>query len=205
MAIPLLVAIDVPREVSANILRLRKFIVTRVGKDIYGSAAPNVTLFVNSFSNFNEVDKQLVQTTKKFKPFPLKVDGVHVFKDDPILKAHTVVYKLEKSAQLSKLHKEVVESLARLRTDDQAKWIFEQNPKMPQANKENLKRYGYPFGPEDSVLHASIGSYPAEKHTEIWKKAQQFDLTKKWAVASIAVYMVTDSGVKVLRTYKSGG
>ena len=206
MGIQLMVSIDPPEEVEAKLQKLRKFIITRAGHFPYYEKHPgHVTLINNTFSSVYEVDKRLVAIAKSVQPFPIKIEGVHAFQEDPILKLTTLVYKLDKPKALQDLQKKLFDFIAPLRTDNQGKWLLENNPKMPVSMKENVKKHGYPFGPEDWIFHASIGSYPADKHKEIWKKAQELDSNKKWAVKSICLYLVMDNGFRKIRGYRLGG
>ena len=200
-----MVSIDPPEDVEANIQKLRKFIVTRAGHFPYYEKHPaHVTIINNTFASVYEVDKRLVQIAKSVKPFPAVIEGVHAFTEDPITKSTTLVYKLEKSKPFQDIQKKLFEYIAPLRTEDQEKWLLENNPKMPAGMKDNVKKYGFPFGPDEYIPHASIGSYPTGKHKEIWKKAQEFDKTKKWAVKSVNLYLVMDSGFRLIRSYKLG-
>jgi len=200
-----MVSIDPPEDVTAKIQKLRKFIVTRAGHFPHFEKHPaHVTLINNTFSSVYEVDKKLVEIAKSTKPFAVKIEGLHVFQEDPIMKLNTLVYKVEKSKPLQDIHKKLFGTIAPLRTEDQEKRLLENNPKMPAGMKENVKKYGYPFGPDDCLFHASIGSYTTEKHKEIWNKAQEFDSTKKWAVTSINLYLVMGEGFRLIRSYRLG-
>jgi len=121
MSVALLIAIIPPKKVVKNIEKLRSYITKKLRKNIYGSHEPHVTLFVNSFPNFSNVEKQVVNVVKHYKPFYAKIEGIHTFVDDPIFKSHNIVYKVERTPELVKLQKNIIKRLNPLRTDDQVK------------------------------------------------------------------------------------
>lgn len=203
MSIPLLIAINPPKEISENIIKLRKFIVKKTGKNLYGSHEPHITLFVNSFPNFSDVEKQLISIIKKYKPFSAKIDGLHTFTFDPITKSHTIVYKVEKTPTLSNIQKEIVKRLNSLRTDDQMKWLLKQNPNPSKKNMENISKYGYPCGLKEWIFHASIVSIPQEMYEEIWRRIQKYDMKKSWLVNNISIFVhLGDDGFRLFKKYK---
>lgn len=203
MSVPLLIAINPPKEIAENIIKIRSLIAKKTGKNLYGSHDPHITLSVNSFPNFSDVERIVISVVKKYKPFSAKIEGLHTFAFDPIFKSHTIVYKVEKTPTLAKIQKEIVTKVNPLRSDDQVKWLLKQNPNPPKENMKNIRKYGYPFGPKDWIFHASIGSVSKEHYEEIWKKIQQYDLSKTWRVDNISIFVhLGDDGFKLFKKYK---
>jgi len=200
MSIPLLIAINPPKEIADNIVKIRKFVTQ---KSTYGSHDPHITLSVNSFPNFSDVEKQVVSVVKKYKPFSAKIEGLHTFQFDPIFKTYTIAYKVERTPTLTSIQQALVGKVNPLRTDDQAKWLLKQNPNPPKAMMKNIRKYGWPFGPKDWVFHASIGSVSNRHYKEIWKKIQKYDLSKTWRVDAISIFVhLGDDGFKLFKKYK---
>ena len=201
MSVPLLVAINPPKEIAKNIVKIRKFIVKKTGENLYGSHEPHITLSVNSFSNFSDVEKKVLSVIKKHKPFSAKIEGLHTFPFDPIFKTNTIVYKVKRIATLSKIQKEIVTKINPLRTDDQAKWLLKHNPL--KENIKNIRKYGYPFGPKDWIFHASIGSVSKRYYEEIWKEIQKYNVSKTWLVDNISIFVhLGKDGFKLFKKYK---
>src|SRR3990172_13290604 len=105
MGISLLIAINPPREIAENIVKIRKFIIRKTGKNMYGSPDPHITLSVNSFPNFSGVEKRVLSVVKRYKPFFAKIEGLHTFSSDPIFKTNTIVYKVGRTPTLAKIQK----------------------------------------------------------------------------------------------------
>jgi 2'-5' RNA ligase len=198
----LLIAIEPPQEIKENIIKLRKYFTKKIGKNIYGAHEPHITLFVNSFSSFSDVENRIIKVIRKQSPFSIKIKGLHTFLSDPqISDSHTIVYAVERTPKLAKLQKNIVTTLNPIRTNDQTKWMLEQNPKL--SENKNIKKYGYPFGPEDWIFHASIGAVPKNKYERIWGKIQKYDLSKAWQVKAINLYIhIGDEGFVFFRKYK---
>ena len=203
MSIALLIAINPPKEIADNIVKIRKFISQKTGKNTYGSHDPHITLSVNSFPNFSDVEKRVLSVLKKHKPFSAKIEGLHTFPFDPILKTNTVVYKVERTPTLAKIQEEIVNAVNPIRTEDQVKWLLKQNPHPPKENMKNIRKYGYPFGPKDWIFHASVGSVSNEHYEEIWKKIQKYNLSKTWRVDNVSIFVhLGDDGFKLFKKYK---
>ena len=203
MSIALLIAINPPKKISENIVKIRKFISRKTGKNTYGSHDPHITLSVNSFPNFSDVETGVLSVIKNYKPFSAKIEGLHTFPFDPIFKTNTIVYKVERTPTLAKLQKEIVTKINSLRTNDQVKWLLKQNPNPPKENMKNIRKYGYPFGPKDWIFHASVGSVSNEHYKEIWKKIQKYDLSKTWRVDNVSIFVhLGDDGFRLFKKYK---
>ena len=167
MTLSLLVGIEPPKEVFANTLKIQRFAATRLKDTIY-APKPHITVFVNSFSSFGEVENKIIGFIRKTKPFALKIEGLYTFQNDPLFKgADTIVYKLEKSAPLTKFQKEIAGALVPLRTDDQEKAILGMGSKFSPEQTENIKKHGLPYNSEKWIFHSSVVSVPRDKHKEI--------------------------------------
>lgn len=203
MGIGLLIAIKPPKKIAENIIDIREYIIKKTGKNLYGSHEPHITLLVNSFPNFSDVEKNLVSVLKKYKPFKAKIEGLHTFSFDPILKNHTIVYKVKKTPELSNLQKDIFKKVNKLRTEEQVKWLIKQNNKIPKENMKNIQKYGYLFGPEDWIFHASVGTVSKKHYDKIWKKIQEYNITKTWNVNNISIFVhLGDDGFKFFKKYK---
>ena len=202
MGIPLLIAINPPKEVSKNIFK-RKLIFKKTGKILYGLNDPHITLFVNSFPNFSDVEKKVKSVVKKYKSFYAKIEGLYTFPFDPIHQANTIVYKIERTPTLAKLQKDIVMKLNPIRTNDQAKWLLKYNPNQSKNSLDNIKKYGYPIGLKDWIFHATIDSVKDKHYKIIWKQIQRYNLNKTWHVKNISIFIkLGDDGYKLFKKYK---
>jgi hypothetical protein len=198
MGISLLIGINPPKSIKEKIDKIRKY----DPNNNYGKHEPHVTLYVNSFKGFSEIDKKLAKVLKKHKPFVIEISKLDYFDFDPILKSYTIIYKVEKNKNLSSLQNDIVDVLKNSRTTDQAKWLLKKNKNYPKKQLSNIKRYGYPFGPKDWLFHIGIGSYTKNKFNIIWKKAKKFDTKIKWKVNSISIYIhLGDDGFRLYKKY----
>ncbi len=203
MSVLLLIAINPPREIAKNIVKIRKYISKKTGKNEYGSHDPHITLLTNSFPNFSDVEKQVLLIVKKYKPFYAKIEGLHTFPFDPILKAKIIVYKIEKNPTLTNIQKDIITKVNSLRTEDVVKEVLKQNPNLPKETMKNIRKYGYPIGPKDWTFHASVGSVSNKHYEEIWKKIQKYNLSKTWRVDNISIFVnLGDDGFKLFKKYK---
>ena len=203
MGIPLLIAINPPKEIAENIVKIRKFMSKKTGKNTYGSHDPHITLSVNSFPNFSDVEKKVISVVKKYKPFAAKIEGLHTFPFDSIFKTNTIVYKVERTPTLAKIQEEIVTKINPSRTEDQVKWLLKQNPNPPKENMKNIRKYGYLFGPKDWIFHASVGSVSKKYYEEIWKEIQKYNVSKTWLVDNISIFVhLGEDGFKLFKKYK---
>ena len=203
MGIPLLIAVNPPKEIAENIVKIRKLIAKRTGKNTYGSHDPHITLAVNSFPNFSDVERKVLSVIKKYKPFSAKIEGLHTFSFDPILNANTIAYKVERTPELSNLQKEIMNKINPLRTEDQAKQLLKQNPNPSKENMKNIRKFGYLFGHKDWIFHASVGSVSNKHYKEIWETIQKYNLCKTWRVNNIFIFIhLGDDGFRLFKKYK---
>lgn len=198
----LLVALEPPKKLSESIMGLRKYIVKKTGKDLYGKHKPHVTLYVNTFNKFSEVDEIITKVAKNYKKFEVNGEGIHTFFDDNLSGGHTVVYKLGENKKLQKLQKDIMLKLVKLRTDDQEKWCLEKSDNWPKQQLDNIKKFGFPYSYKDYIFHASIGAIPKETYKKtigfLERKSKKF----KWKVGSITVYiMLGDDGFVPYKKY----
>lgn len=203
MNIPLLVAIEPPREVSENIRILRKRIVDTTGNNSYGSHDPHITLLVSTFTDLSTVEREVEMLAEHHESFKARVQGIHTVFDDPVFKGNTLVYKLEKPSQLENLQNELIERLNPLRTDDHLRLILQRNPELSERSAENIRKYGHPYDKDAWFFHATIGTVPNEQYEKVWKIAQRYDLTTTWIVKSIGIYTYRiGDGFRLFKTYE---
>ena len=205
MSVPLLIAIDPQKQVNKNIIELRKYITKATGINFYGNHDPHITLVVNSFRNFSEVDRKVKEILKTYKPFYAKIRGLGVLSNP--FPNHVILYKIKKDKILSNLQKQLTEKLNTLRTQDQANWMLKQENNFKQKNLKNLEKWGYPFGPKEFMPHASIGTIRKDQYKafyeKVWKKSKQSDLKTKWKVNWIGIYVLLgEDGWTLYKRYK---
>lgn len=77
---------------------------------------------------------------------------------------------------------------------------------MPEENLENVKKYGYPFGPNDWTFHSTVDSFSEKEYKNFWPKIKKYDLEKRWKVKHIAIYInLGKDGFKLYKRYNLGG
>lgn len=179
-----LIGLQPPPKTYQRIRALRKEIQYQ---NYFQGSEPHITLYVNTFSNVSEIENKVNEVIQHHAPFQAKVRGIHCFGYDPFTTQHTLVYLLEKTPELVSLQKDLVERLAPLRTNDLMQECLQRNPSEEQ--KENLRKYGYLFGPEDWDFHATIGSFPEQHIDEIMKVAKNYDEEEWWLVDKVNMYL----------------
>ncbi len=154
------IEINFKKDISNKIIKLQKEIIKKYGIGKYSPDRPHITLYVNSTDHQNKIKDILNKILKKYNKFSIKFDGIHAFINDPIFLSTTLVYKIKKTKILSKIQKEIFDNISPLRNNNLETWLFKMNPNMPKKNKEMIRKYGYPYGPEDWIFHTSIISLP---------------------------------------------
>ncbi|MBU3940982.1 MAG: 2'-5' RNA ligase family protein [Nanoarchaeota archaeon] len=203
--VTLLIAISPPKKISENIISLRKYLVQKTGLNPFKDTKAHITLLVNTFPNFKDVDKELKNLVKSYKPFMAEIEKIDGFGYDPIWKATTVIYKVKGNKEISDLQKEIFEKIAPLRDDEQVKWLLQQNNKFSKEAMKNIKKYGYPYGPKGWSFHTSIAVVPKEDYKKLQEYIKKFDLNIKWKVDHIHVLKYYgDKGFKYYKKYKLG-
>jgi hypothetical protein len=194
----LLIAINPPNEVAQNIREARKEIEKIVGRAIYGDHEPHITLFVNSFSSVEEVSKEIEVVANLRPQFGVSIAGIEVL-EDPINMSQTAVYRVTSSEVLKELQKTVVESLNPLRTKQQENNLVRTTP---VEKIETLRKYGYPYGPEDWIFHASIASFPIELGESVKDILKRYDKSINFFARGIELLEYEkDAGFRPLETY----
>ncbi len=189
MGLSVLIGVAPSKKISENLIKLKKEISKITKEDPFGESEPHITLFVNSFSSLQEIEPELKQLLLKYHPFTIHSEGVHSFGYDPSTNLYTLVYKIKDSSELSQIQKELFFNLSKKRTDVQEKWLLEKNSKPSERQLENLKKYGYFFGPEDWIFHAAISSVPKENFDKLKKLARKLDVKESWEIKEINVYL----------------
>lgn len=204
--INLLIALEVPKEIKESITNLRRYIIDKDKTNNYGNHEAHITLFVNTFRNFSEVEKEVKKIAKATKPFSAITKGAYAFPYDPLnSKGRTIVYRIEDNKELRKLQKNIYDETNHLRTHHQVEWINKVNPNLSKEQKNNVKKYGFPFAPEDYIHHASIGTVTEKNYNKIWKHIEQNNIKKRWKVNHLTIYIsLGDDGFKVYKRYKFG-
>jgi 2'-5' RNA ligase len=183
-----LVSIEPPSETVDRIAEGRR-VISEASSDSYkGPKNPHITLFINTYEDSEEIERRLDEVSARYESFNARVEGIHNFREDPITRASTFVYKIEGSQDLRDLQRDVVEALNSLRTDSQEKWMREQNPNYSDAQRKNIEIYGFPFGPEDWIFHTTIGTVPARDSERVKKGLEYLDKSEEWNVDGISLY-----------------
>lgn len=203
MELSILIGIAPPKRMSENIIKLKSEISKLTRKDPFRDSEPHITLLVNTFPSFKEIESKLKQLLQKYQPFTICSDGINSFGYDPSTKLYTLVYKIKDSLELYRFRKELFSALSQKRTDSQEKWLLGKNSKPSEKQLENLKKYGYFFGPEDSIFHSTIGSVPKKNFDELEKLARKLEVKESWEVREINIYIKRkeDNHHKFYRSY----
>lgn len=188
MSVSILIGISPTEKLNKNIIKVRQEIAKLTKENVYQESEPHITLLVNTFTSFSEIESDFKKILKKHKPFTIKCEGVFSFGYSPITKLYTLVYKIKKSFRLTLLQKELFLSLNQKRTDEQKEWLLQKNQNPPKKYIANLKKYGYVFGPDNWEFHATIGSVSKDYFNKMKKLAKNFDFKESWTVNEISIY-----------------
>ena len=201
--VTLLIALSPPKEISKNVIYLRKYLVQKTGLNPFKDTKAHITLLVNTFPNFKDVDKELKNLVKIYRTFLSEIEKIDAFGYDPIWKATTVIYKVKRTKEISNLQKEIFEKIAPLRNDEQVKWLLQQNNKFSKKSMKNIKKYGYPYGPKEWSFHTSVAVVPKKDYKKLAGYIKKFDLNIKWKVDYIHVLKYYENeGFKYYKKYK---
>jgi 2'-5' RNA ligase len=201
--VSLLIGLELPKSIKESIEKLRKYIVKKDDKNSYGNHDAHITLFVNTFRSFSEVDKEIQKIAKKTKPFEISTEGAYTFPYDPFNIGKTVVYKIEDNESLRNVQQLIYDNTNPFRTPEQVEWIRRKNPNLSEDLQKNVDKYGFPFAPENYVHHATIGVISDKNYDPIWKYIQKNDLKKKWKVNYLTTYInLGNDGFQPYKRYK---
>ena len=167
--------------------------------NIYGNHEPHVTLYPNSFNSLDDVERVIKKVIKHHKPFYIEIIGIKQLKD-PINNTIALIYEIKKTEKLIKLQKELFNELNKIRTRDQEKWflrvIKQSSIEISEGILKNIKKYGYPFSPENWIFHITIASFMREIDLSSLK---WYDIKTKFVINEIGIFLEDD---EVLKLYK---
>ena len=175
-----------PKIIEENIEKIR-FILRNV--NIYGNHEPHITLYPNSFNNPNDIEKIIKKVIKHYKPFEVEIIGLKQLKD-PISNTKIIVYEIKKTKILSQLQRELFEELNKIRTKDQEKWLLKNITKPSKRIIENIKRFGYPFSPDDWIFHVSIASVIGKFDLSLLK---DYEVKTRFIVNEIGIFLENEN------------
>lgn len=202
----ILVAIKPPPFLIDNVRKLRADIESISGENVYGDHAPHITLFLNSFDDYADVESVVKKIAAAYNSFWVEVESLHDFPFDPVNKAHTLVYKIVPTLELSTLQRLVTTELRTIRNRDQEKSLLEKKAYNNETEKQTILEYGWPYSPESWIFHLSIGSVKDENFKEVWDAIQSRPVDIKWTVDSLAVYTrFGDGAFTFFQEYPFGG
>lgn len=108
------------------------------------------------------------------------------FEGDPLAKGRdTLVYGINPTANLRQFQKDIVDRLNPLRTNDQEQWVLSQSDQYTSKQLDSIRKYGYPYGPEDWKFHASVAS---AKSGILNGATKQYDKPYSWKADVVSIY-----------------
>jgi hypothetical protein len=203
--VPLLIGIELPSRLDKEIDRLRAILrtVARCEYREYGMGEPCIPLFVNTFSGLASVDERLNSLTQRFSPFTIQIEGIDLLSLNQSPRHSIVALKVRRTSTLSDIQAAIVEQMNPIRTGAQARWMMRTG--LTRKQRDNLKIYGHPAGPEDWVFHVPIAHI--EKHDEPairrHLRQQNFRAASRVSAVSVFVHLGGD-GFNALKKYKLG-
>jgi hypothetical protein len=141
-----------------------------IGPQLFLSDPPHLTLCTGKTKDIQAVAAAL--SSLEIKKIDSAMLGWHLFQEDKVTKKSTICFDVEKTKKIAMLQKIVLETLFPLREGILKRYV---GVSFPKAEKNNLKKFGFPFVGKSWISHISLCSTD-EKNITLIKKA--IDVTK---------------------------
>ncbi len=201
MRFMLLVGIEPNKRITNNINKIRKLVNTKLYSDPFSKSDPHITLFINSFSNYKEVEKITFDIVKRFKKFNIKIEGIHIFKKNNVLSSNYIlVYKISNNKNLIKLQKLLIKDLIQLKNNDYDNWLISQIENITPKLRNNIIKTGTPIDLDKYIFHTTICSVPKNEFDRTYDIIKEFDISMSFKIRFITIYI--DKNKKGFKKYK---
>src|SRR3989338_3048944 len=108
-----LFALEPSEELREDIIKSKALVRKVAGPQTYLNHFPHCTLYLSPFFRM-DFEKALRLFLRSQEPLKIKINGWHVFKDDPRTSGHTVSYAV-KSTEIKKFQEKLVKTVSPFR------------------------------------------------------------------------------------------
>ncbi len=203
MSYSFLIAVTPPEKLFNEIVGIKESIKKKYGIQYATTHIPHLSIFLNSFASFKDVDEEINKIIPKIRPFKVDISGISYFGKDSLTYGTTIFLKVKKTKELDNIHKLFLERLNHLRTNDQMRWLNYKKENFSPHLWDFVQKYGYPYVLENYLAHISIDSVKKENFEVIWNKIKKYNPKLTFTAKQIDLYiwLHPDSWV-LLRSYK---
>lgn len=190
-----LISVNLPPETVGRVQSVRKGLGKITGNNLYnGPQNPHITMHINSFYDVNEINQKVGEVVKNYGALDARVEGIHTYSNDVTNGGNTIVYRVEKNKALSDLQKAIVEEVAPHRSPGQERYLRNQGNGYTSEQENNMKKFGYPYGPDNWDFHCSAASVSNEDFPKVQNCLKKYNKPETWRVNSVGVYVQENSG-----------
>jgi 2'-5' RNA ligase len=177
----------------------KKLVRTIVGEQKYLSEPPHLTLIVFTSKKIQEIIKVLKGISKTIKKFSINLSDFKIFYNDIQTKMNTITYSLSKQEEeyLKTIQSKIILGVNKFNTKDFLKKESEIYSKMKKIEKENIKKYGFPFVGKNWIPHITIVSIEPSKFSRVFEKLKENFLSGVFNIDSIGLYKINKKSVLI--------
>ena len=173
------------KKLKSIILRLKKIVKKRFGKQTYLNHLPHCTLYVFETSKKNLQEIKKIRNLKKKGNNFFYSKNTNIFLNDPITKKNTYIIEINKNKFLTNLQIQVLKIFKK----------YSQKKKIRFLNKRmqnNYRLYGYPFIKLNWKPHFTIASIsPKKDQSDFVEKFGKYKVNYKQSLNNIFVYQIS--------------
>lgn len=184
------------------ILDCKKSVKKLIGDQQYLQDSPHLTLLVGNYEFGNNKFFEELEINHKFKPIQIELDGWFAFKDDPVTKKHTIVYKV--STRSLEFLKAIQIDIGNVVKKYRKTKIIDRYKNQAGFSSEMVKstfEYGFPFVGDHWRAHFTIASIEKEKFDEVWNYINKNFYKKEITIRSLNFSSIEREGFKTIRRW----
>lgn len=193
------VALEPESSLRDLILEQKEKIEQVFGKQTYLNHPPHMTLFIFTTDNIEGVKKALPSLSSTLSSPVLQVRGFHFFYDDVYTKKDTLAYAFDPTTTtlLRTVQKQVVTLLMQYNTKQFTTPSAPEFSSMGPSEKENIRRYAYPFVGDVWLPHFTLASLHKADLQQILPSLNE--IRGEYRAPTLALYRVSEPSELIAR------
>ena len=167
------VALEPDEAFARQVLAYKERVGESVGEQLYLEDPPHLTLYVGVFGAGVELSGPIQDVCGRLAAPTAAIRGWHVFEGDQLTGNHTLVCDVAPEARgvLQQMQKETVAAVAGLRNPQAARACYDESwHRLSEAERANVKRYGFPFVGAVWHPHVTVASVRPEDWETVWPR-----------------------------------
>ncbi len=178
-------------KLKKKILELKKYILKTLGPQEYLKDDPHLTLYFGNFE-LESIKKEVGLITNRLNKIKIVINGLYVFKEDPITKKSTAVYKFDTdtSNRLKMLQAFVIGCCNKYRKGMPERYIIQYDT-LTKMMKKNIDTCGFPFVGNIWVPHITLASIEKDLLKGVKKKLKEACPIGNWAFNQFTLYKLS--------------